>query len=63
MYGLKRGVRVPRLAGNFQELYERVPMAEQLGAHLRQKVMSEMLGKEVSPDKFDSECIMDALRA
>lgn len=25
--------------------------------------MQDMLGKEVSPDKFDQECVLDALRS
>lgn len=60
---LKRVVRVPRLAKHFQELYERVPMAEQLGAHLRAKLVNEMLSQDDKMEKYDHDCILHALRS
>ena len=63
IYSLKRVVRVPRLARNFQDLYEKVPIAEQLGAHIRSKSVDEILEQNSSMDKLDHDAIIHALRA
>lgn len=60
---MKRVVRIPRLARNFQTLYDKMPMAEQLGAHLRSKLVDEILVQDGKLEKYDHDCILNALRA